>query len=422
MRGPALLLDLYRAALDAAHAGRAVERSLSREVPGEGTVRVLAAGKAACAMAEGALAALGDRVEGGRVVTKEGHGRPVPGLSVREAAHPLPDRRAVAAAAEALELADRLGAGDLLLVLVSGGASALWTAPVPAVGLADQRAVTEILLGAGVEITGLNAVRKHLSRIKGGWLARHAAPARVVTLLVSDVRGDAIETVGSGPTAPDPSRFSDALGVLERTGLRSRVPDAVRRFLGEGAAGRYPETPKPGDSVFERVEHRVVARLDDALRAARESAEARGLRVRDLGTCLYGEARDEAERLARLAHAARDEGADLLLAGGEPVVRVRGTGRGGRAQELALAFARAVEGSEICGLFAATDGTDGPTDAAGALVDGQTAARARNAGMDPWDHLERNDAYPLLDRVGALLRTGPTDTNVTDLALVLVGR
>jgi glycerate-2-kinase len=416
------LVAVFGAALESVRAAPAVQRSLGGGALPEGPVHVLAVGKASVSMAEGAAAVLGARIVTGVIATKEGHGREVPGYAVHEAAHPVPDERSVACAEEALQIAGALGEADTLLVLLSGGASALWTAPVPGLTLEDKCRLTEQLLGSGIDIVAFNAVRKHLSRIKGGGLARAAYPARVLTLLVSDVRGDAVDVVGSGPTAPDLSTYSTALAALDGLDLRERVPSAAREFLSRGEAGAHAETPKPGDPIFERVEHRIVANLDDALRGACKAAEGSGLRVRNLGACLYGEAREEAKRLADRARTAANEGVNLLVAGGEPTVRLRGKGRGGRAQEMALAFACEIEGAEICGLFAGTDGTDGPTDAAGAIVDGETLARARRAGMDPLAHLERNDAYPLLDATGDLFRTGPTDTNVTDLALIRLRR
>jgi glycerate-2-kinase len=414
------LLELYRVALGAVDARLAVERSLRADPLGEGPVTVLAVGKAACGMAEGALAVLGNRIREGRVVTKEGHGRPVGPLEVEEAGHPLPDDRSARGAASALKTAERLGSEDILLLLISGGASSLWASPAEGFGLDEKRRVTEMLLRAGVDIAAFNAVRKHLSRIKGGRLAQVAHPARVSTLAISDVRGDRVDIIGSGPTAPDPTTFADAIRVLREAGLFDDVPSAVRRHLAEGADGRRLETPKAGDPVFGKVEHQTVSTLDDALQGVSREAESRGLRVWSLGACLYGVARDEAQRLALEIPRARERGVDLLIAGGEPTVRVEGGGRGGRAQEAALAFALAISGEMVTGLFAGTDGTDGPTDAAGALVDGETVARARRRGLDPRGHLDANDSYPLLEATGDLIRTGPTDTNVTDLALIRI--
>ncbi len=414
----ALLRELFGCAIDAVHGARAVETALRADDPGGDRWQLLAAGKAACAMAEGARSVLGERLAGGVVVTKPGHARAIPGLEVHEAAHPVPDARGVAAAERALARATALAAADRLLVLLSGGASALWSAPVAGVPLDDLRRLTELLLRSGVEIDGINAVRKHLSRVKGGWLARAAAPARLQTLAISDVAGDAPETIGSGPTAPDPTRFADALAVV--AGLAG-VPESVRAHLEAGARGDRPETPKPGDPCFAHSGYRIVARLEDALVAAERAARERGLRVCSLGRALSGEARDCARQLAERADTARSEGADLLVAGGEPTVTVRGDGLGGRAQELALAYALARRGrAPTCALFAGSDGSDGPTDAAGGFADAALLEAARSAGLDPEANLARNDSHRLLHGAGACFVTGPTDTNVTDLALILL--
>jgi glycerate-2-kinase len=412
------LLTIYRAALDAVRAGPAVVRALSASPYRPGTCFVLSVGKAACAMAEGAREVLGDRIVEGRVYTGDAQARDVDGMSVRTASHPIPDVRSTEAAAGALAFADALGPEDALLVLISGGASALWVAPVAGVTFEEKRRVNELLISGGVDIEGINAVRKHLSRIKGGGLARHAAPVRLLTLAVSDVRGDRGDTIGSGPTVGDPTTFDDALSVLRRAELIDGVPKAVRRHLEEGARGCSDETLKPWDELAGRGEFRLVAVLDDALNEAVRVAEREGHRVWKLGASLYGEAREEGRSLAARLAQARARGVDLIVAGGEPTVRVRGSGRGGRAQETALAFALAAEGEAVTALFAGTDGADGPTDAAGALVDGETVRRARDLGLDAMEHLDRNDSYPLFDRLGDHVRTGPTDTNVTDLALI----
>lgn len=415
------LLAIFGAALAAVHGGDSVERALRERDPAGDCISLLAAGKAACAMAAGARAVLGERVREGLAVTKSGHGFPVPGVEVREASHPLPDARGVAAAGAALAWARRGPASRTLLVLLSGGASALWVAPAQGVSLEDKRIVTDGLLRAGVPIGALNAVRKHLSRIKGGGLARAARAARVVSLLISDVPGDAVDAIGSGPTAPDPTTYADALDVIAGAVGLDAVPRAVRHHLEAGAAGERAETPKPGDPLFERCECALVATLDHALEAASRAGAALGLRVVEAGAVLQGEARDWGPRLAERARALRGDLPALLVAGGEPVVHVRGEGRGGRAQELALAFALAAEGEGgLSALFAGTDGSDGPTDAAGGIVDGTTAARARERGLDPRAHLDRNDSHPVLAATGDLLVTGPTHTNVTDLALIRV--
>jgi glycerate-2-kinase len=416
--GRELLLAHYRAALEAVHSGRAVERALPGEIGDARAVRVLAVGKAACAMAQASARVLAGRLRGGLVHTCEGHARPVPGFEVREAGHPLPDARSLAAADAALGLASALAPDETLLVLVSGGASALWCAPAAGLDLADKRAATDALLRSGAAIGELNAVRKHLSRIKGGWLARAAGEARVLTLAVSDVRGDRPDTIGSGPTWPDESTYADALGVLERHALLERVPAAVRAHLELGTRGRVPETP--GSDELSAGRFRVVAALGDALAAAAADARVRGTEVLELGACLYGRVDLLASELAARVRAARDV---LLVAGGEPDVAVRGPGRGGRCQELALRLALELEGEPgWLALCAGSDGADGPTDAAGALVDPGSLARARTQGLDERDCLARSDSHALLSASGDLLRTGPTDTNVADLVLIRVRR
>lgn len=425
---------ILRAALGAVDGRAAVLRSLRVEdgallaaageplpLAGIDRVWIAGAGKAATHMARGALEALGGLVSGGTVTIKAGHALPLPGLEVWEAGHPLPDAHGLAGAAEALRLAREAGEGDLLLCLLSGGASALWAAPPDGVTLADLRAVTDALLRSGAGIVELNTVRKHLSRIAGGRLARAAAPARVLTLALSDVVGGAPDAIGSGPTVPDPTTFGDALRVLSAREVHA--PPAVLRHLQAGAAGEVPESVKPGEPGSAGRFH-VVATLRDALEEGVREAERRGYHARVLTDRLEGEARAVGEKIARLALRARDVGAPpvALLWGGETTVEVRGEGRGGRSQELALAAARVLAGEPGIVLASlGTDGTDGPTDAAGALVDAGTTERGRRGGLDPDDALARNDSNPFLHAAGDLLLTGPTGTNVGDVVLVLVG-
>lgn len=388
-------------------------------------VLLVAVGKAAGPMAQGALELLGERIGGGTVATPDGALVPLPArIETWEAAHPVPDARGLAAAVAALRTAREAGPRDLVLCLLSGGASALWTAPVDGVSLSDVRAVTHALLRAGAPIAALNTVRRHLSRTAGGWLARAAAPARVVTLAISDVVGSAPETIASGPTAPDPTTYADALATLREFGIHG--PPAALAHLRRGAAGEHPETPKPEDNAFARASYHVVARNRDALAAAAGEAERRGYRTTVLGDDMEGEAREVAAQVAALAWGAHAEGRSgalpaAFLLGGETTVTVRGPGRGGRNQELALAAALALDGEPGVVVAAlGTDGRDGPTPAAGAVVDGTTAARGRALGLDPQAHLDRNDAHPFLRATGDLLVTGPTGTNVNDVVLVLV--
>ena len=387
-------------------------------------VLLVGAGKAAPAMAQGVVDVLDGRITEGTITTKHGHALPVPGIEVWEAGHPLPDAHGLAGASAALEMARGAGANDLLLCLLSGGASALWPAPPGGVSLGELRQVTNALLRAGAPIRHLNAVRKHLSRISGGQLARAARPARVLTLGVSDVVGAELGVIASGPTVPDLSTFGDALAVLDRYGVGA--PLSVRRHLERGAADELPETPKPGDPVFEGTTVHIVANNRDALASAARAARRRGFKTFVVTDTLEGEARDAARDVVSFALRVRKERASdappvALLYGGETTVTVRGDGRGGRNQELALAAAMLLDGKE--GVLLAsmgTDGTDGPTDAAGGMVDGATTERGKARGLDIADHLRRNDAYPFLQATGDLLVTGPTGTNVNDVVLVLV--
>jgi len=419
----ALLVALHRAALDEVHAGRALARALAADDPGPGPFALLAAGKAACAMAEAACASLGSRVARGVVTTKDGYARPIAGLSVREASHPLPDRRSTAAGRDALAFADALSEGEELLVLLSGGASALWCAPAAGISLAEKRSANEVLLRASVAIGELNAVRKHLSALKGGGLLRAARGRRVRVYAVSDVPGDALADIGSGPASADPTRFADALDIVRSHGLEPLLAPAVRARLERGAAGGLEETLKPGDPAAANGRGSVIASLGAALAAVERAAEARGLRVRSLGRALDADVAALAPRLAAEVVRARADGIELIVAGGEPTVAVRGPGRGGRAQELAVRLALALAGERgWTALCAGTDGSDGPTDAAGAFADPDLAVRARALGLDPLHALASSDVHPLLAATGDLFRTGPTETNVADLLLVRVQR
>jgi len=392
-------------------------------------IRVIAAGKAAVPMAQAAGERLGTSLTAGVLVTKVHHtaGHPLPDrFQVFEAGHPTPDMNGVRAAHAALRLLEGLTTRDLVLVLLSGGASALLPAPVEPLTLADLQAVTSLLLRSGAPIGELNAVRKHLSRLAGGQLARLAAPAAVVTLILSDVIGDPLDVIASGPTAPDPTTYAEAWRVLERYDLLPRVPPAVREHLAAGRVGAVPETPKPADPCFARVTNLVIGSNRVAALAAAQAAQEAGYRPLLLSTFVEGEAREVAKVAAALMRSVRTYGEPLpppacLLWGGETTVTVRGNGKGGRNQELALAAALALEGLPDVALLAlATDGTDGPTDAAGAIVDGATAGRARSLGLDLHAALRDNDAYPALAALEALLRLGPTGTNVNDLLVMLI--
>lgn len=391
-----------------------------------GRVVVVAMGKAAFTMAAAAEDVLGATAEGIAVgVSSSG---PLRRLQTRIAGHPVPDARGLAAAEEVERLAGGLGREDLLLVLVSGGASALLPAPVASVPLAEKAALTSALMRAGASIHELNTVRKHLSRLKGGLLARTAAPARVVALVLSDVVGDDLATIASGPVSPDPTTYKDALDVLAARGALDVAP-AATRHLQAGARGSAPETPKPGAPEFRRVVAEVIGSNRLSAAAAAREAKRLGLRPLVLTTTLEGEAREVSPALVSVLRECMESGRPArppvcLLAGGETTVTVRGDGRGGRNQEIAVA---AVEPLDRCpgpAVLAslATDGVDGASDAAGGVVDGRSAARARALGLAPAAaFLAASDSSGFLAPLGDLIVTGPTGTNVVDITVLVTG-
>ncbi len=391
-------------------------------------LRLLAIGKAADAFGRAIAARLGSRLTDGLIITKEGHATypPPARVEVIEAGHPLPDARSV-------EAGDRIRtflAGDrpedLVLLVLTGGASALATLPRPPLTVDDLRELTNLLLRAGATIHELNTVRKHLDLVKGGGLLQLAVPARIEALLLSDVVGDSPSTIASGPVVPDPTTFADALEVLARRGLSDRVPQRVRDVLERGLGGLEPETLKPDDPLAKLATTSILANGKLAIEAAAQCAAELGYTPFIIATDMEGEARDVgramAARVCEIATTAKPIAPPaVLLWGGETTVTVRGSGRGGRNQEVALAAARVLDGVEgVCLASIGTDGTDGPTDAAGGIVDGETALRARALGLDLAAALERNDSYSALDALGALIRTGPTGTHVNDLGLALV--
>jgi glycerate 2-kinase len=400
-------------------------------------VWIAGGGKAAGPMAAALAERVGEQLSGGVIVTKYGHadaGPPAATIAVYEAGHPVPDEAGVRGARQLADVVRGAGPADLILCPISGGGSALMVLPVPGVTLSDLQMLTEQLLRSGATINELNAVRKHLSQIKGGGLARMATPATLVSLILSDVVGDPLDVIASGPTVPDPTTFQDAWAVLERYELIESAPPSIvgRLKAGNEAAretrgGKAPaETPKPGDPIFERVQNVIVGSNRTAAQGALEKARELGFNPLLLTTYVEGEAREVAHVVAALAKeiVRYDEPVArpaCLICGGETTVTVRGDGLGGRNQELALAAAPALEGwPDIVLLALATDGTDGPTDAAGAFVSGDTVARARQADLDPLSYLARNDSYHFFEKLGDLVVTGPTQTNVNDLLFIFV--
>lgn len=383
------------------------------------SVWILGAGKAARGMAAGAVELLAHRVSGGSIAVPDGLGRRLDPLDVWEAGHPVPDARGLAAAAEALRLARAAREDDLVICLLSGGASALWSAPAGEVTLGDLQQTTSRLLAAGAPIQEINAVRRHLSRIAGGRLAAAAAPARVLTLAISDVVGGGPHDIGSGPTCPDPTGYQEAMRVVMDHG--AGVP-AVLRHLQAGAAGDLG--PAPSSPRREPPSFHVIGSVREALAAAAEEAVRLGYTATVVSDRLAGPATVAAAEIARTALEARSVGGGphALLWGGETTVIVRGGGQGGRNQELALAAASAIAGvDDVVIASIATDGIDGPTRAAGAIVDGSTLERGRAAGIDPDHALLDNDSHTFLRATGDLVLTGPSGTNVNDLVIALVG-
>ncbi len=391
-------------------------------------VYVAGAGKAGAAMAQAMERLLGRRIAGGWVSVKYGHLAKVRRVELHECGHPVPDEAGVRGAERIAALARNAGAQDLLVFLVSGGASALMPAPAPPVTLAEKQTVTRLLLASGASIHEVNAVRKHISLLKGGQLARLAQPATVLSLLLSDVIGDNLDVIGSGPTAPDSSTFAAARAVLEKYDLAGKAPPSVLGRLESGMRGEIPETPKPGDMLFERVQNLVVGSNTLAVAAAAAEARRLGLRPLVLSTLIEGETRDVARMHAAIAREAVLSGRPArppvcLISGGETTVTLRGSGLGGRNQEFVLAAAIDLAGvNNVVILSGGTDGTDGPTGAAGAIADGRTVARARELGLDAAGMLAANNSYRFFEPLGDLVRTGPTNTNVMDVRLVLIGR
>lgn len=414
---------------------------------------VVGGGKAGMPMAAAAYEVLGGRIETGAVNVKYGHtsaaggwrvrfgqgGEPIEALRpadagpivIVEAGHPMPDAAGLAGADRIAELLSGLTSRDLVLVLISGGGSALLPLPIEGISLEDYQKLTNLLLRSGADITEINVLRKHCSRLQGGQLARLAAPAQVVALVLSDVVGTPLDAIASGPTVPDRSTFGDARAVVERYGIVDQLPGSIASHLRRGLAGQIPDTPKPGDPLFERVNTVVIGDNAIAGRAAVAAAARLGYHSTLLTTFIQGEAREIARAVAGLAQGVATGQSDYpapacLVLGGETTVTIRGAGLGGRNQELALSAALALdgyalpEGIEVAVVSVGTDGTDGPTDAAGGVATLDTIRRARAAGLDARAALANNDSYHFLGSLGDLLITGPTQTNVNDLILVMV--
>jgi hydroxypyruvate reductase len=448
----AAVARILAAALAAVEPAAAVQRHLRREqsllyvgpdsynLDAYERVFVVGAGKAGAPMARATAEVLGPYLSEGVVIIKDegpetASTPPVAAegmsLSLPTARHPLPDERGVAATQRIADLLGQTTERDLVLVLISGGGSALLTLPAPGVTLDDLQQLTQMLLASGAPINEINSLRKHLDQVKGGGLARMAAPATLAALVLSDVVNNPPDVIASGPTVPDSSTFTDALAVLERYQLQERAPSSVLAYLQAGQRGEADETPKAGDPLFEHTRYVLVGSNRQAAQTALQAAQQEGCHTLLLTTAAQGEARVVGQLLANIArelattgcsgdvHAPRLPRPACLVLGGETTVTLRGEGRGGRNQELALAAVREMAGlSAVALVTLATDGGDGPTDAAGAVVTGATLERAQAAGLDPDQFLANNNAYPFFEQLGDLLKPGATHTNVNDLAFV----
>ena len=396
---------------------------------------VIGAGKASASMALALEDLLGDRIAGGTIATKAGHGEPLTRIDVIESGHPVPDEESRRAAYMIARHCRDADAGTLVIGLISGGGSALLAAPLetgggqPRLDLDDKKRVTELLLACGATIQEMNCVRKHLSQVKGGRLAALTHPARSLNLILSDVTGDRLDTIASGLTAADATTYADALAITDRYGVTAALPEPARRVLEAGRDGRLPETPKPGGAELAGVHNVLLGNNLTALGAARAEARALGWPTLALSSQIVGEAREVAKVYLAIGsdvarHGVAASAPCCVIGGGETTVTLCGDGAGGRSQEMALAFlteaADHPERGRLHFLAASTDGTDGPTDATGAFADPAVYDAARRLGLSPRQYLDRNDSYTFFDRAGGLLRTGPTRTNVGDLQVLLI--
>ena len=418
-------LNIFKAALAAADPADAVARHLKRrDLSRYHNIYVIGAGKAGASMAQAAERVLGRRIAAGLINVKDGHLASLKRIELNECGHPMPDARGVAGAERIARIAAAAGKDDLVVCLISGGGSALLPLPAEGITLEEKQATTRLLLACGANLHEINAIRKHISRIKGGQLARLAAPATVESLLLSDVIGDDLDVIGSGPTAPDASTFAMAGGILDRYAIRSQVPAAVRERIERGEHGEIAETPKPGDPIFRRVRNTVVGGNRLALAAAARCARGLGYRTLVLSSEIEGETREIARMHAAIAREIVSSGQPVkppacIVTGGETTVTIKGGGLGGRNQEFVLAAALDIAGLDNVVVFSAgTDGTDGPTDAAGAIADGTTLSRNPDARR----YLNDNNSYRYFEPLGDLVITGPTNTNVADVRLILVAR
>ena len=432
------LEDIFMAGVKAVDPERAIQKYVRRQgnqlfvgdcsygLDSYRKIFLFGAGKGTAPMAKALEDILGEWLTNGLIIVKYGHGIPLEKTQILEAGHPIPDKAGLEATEELLKQTQECTEDDLILCVFTGGGSALLPAPTFPLTLDEKQETTHLLLECGATNNEINAIRKHLSRSKGGRLAKEAYPATIVSLLLSDVIGDRLDVIASGPTVPDESTYSDCIKIIDRYKLSDRLPKSVTDHFIKGAAGSLPETPKPGDPVFSKVQNLIVGNNRESLLAAKERAISLGYNTIILSSQIEGEAREVAHVFAAIGKEISQANLPIsspacVIAGGETTVSIQGRGKGGRSQELALACAIAIDGWEgISLLSAGTDGTDGPTDAAGAFVNGATCKRARRMNSDPRDFLLTNDSYTLFASLGDLLKTGPTRTNVMDIICMLI--
>ena len=390
-------------------------------------ILVVGAGKAAAPMAQAMEDLLGKRLTGGVITTKYGHGLSLKIISITEAGHPVPDSQGLSGTERILKILQGTNETDLIFCLISGGGSALMPLPVAGLTLEDKQKTTQELLDCGATIHEINTIRKHISAIKGGNLARSAYPGTLIALILSDVIGDDLDAIASGPTVPDRSTFDDCIDIITKYDLSKKIPSRVMEYLSRGQSGMEEETPKPGDPLFEKTEAVIIGSASLSLDAAAARAESLGYNTLILSSCIEGETRDVAKVHAAIGKEVIKSGNPVkrpacVISGGETTVTIRGGGLGGRNTEFVLAAAIELNGADgITVLSGGTDGTDGPTDAAGAVADGTTYSKALKNGMKPEEYLRNNDSYHFFENAGGLIKTGPTMTNVMDLRIMLIG-
>lgn len=437
--------DLFQYGLEAVNPFNAVKKALYREknkiviclgtsktvtydIEAFKRIIVVGMGKATALMAKAVDGILGNVISDGCVVVKYGHTAELETIRLLEAGHPLPDENGLRGAREIARLVEEATEKDLIIFLISGGGSALLPLPATGVELAEKQDITSQLLKCGADIQEINTIRKHISIVKGGQLARLAYPATIVSMILSDVVGDRLDTIASGPTVPDATTFRDALNIVNKYDLLDKIPQSIRKRLEAGVRGKIADTPKDGDRVFKKTHNIIVGSNNIALQAIAEQAKKIGLNVIILSSAIEGEAKEVAKVLSAVAKEVTISGNPVaapacVISGGETTVTIEGKGKGGRNQELGLSAAIAIDGLDnLVILSGGTDGSDGPTDAAGAIVDGNTMERARHQGIDAQQFLRNNDAYNFLKQTHDLLITGPTNTNVMDIHIIMKGK